>query len=1045
MKRTDLGAHSRRPPLSRRRSRLTQMTSIVGLLSALLAAATTTWEISPAHAATCGAETLTGSGTVADPYRVSTPAQLAAIGTGDCDLGKAYRQEADIAVSGSWTPIGTDGAPFTGVYDADDHVVTGMTVTGTSFVGMFGAIEGASISDLTLSGTVSATGPYVGMLAGVATTSAITGVTVTATVSATTTGHAYVGGILGRGYDVTVSGATMNGSVEVLGGERVGGLIGFTAGLTTVRDSTNHAPVDALRTLGGLIGETSGTLGLDRATNTAAITGSSSSIGGLIGFHDAQSSGLNDLHNTGEVIAGSIYAGGLIGQIDDALSIERGTNDGSVTGTDSVGGFIGYSEDDTLVEIRNSINNGDVTASASSSDAGGFIGYTDTDVAIANSTNSARVVGDGDVGGFIGEYDYDDADLVTITSSSNFGDVVGSSDTGGFIGYSDDTTVITDSQNWGAITGSSDVGGLIGDATEDATITDSSNHGSVTGTSSDIGGFIGDSDGNAFITGGSNTAAISGPNNVGGLIGLMTNDVQVTGSINTGTVSAIADDAGGLVGEVDDNLTVAASRSLGPVTGDNNVGGIAGFIISGYTILIDATFVRAAITATTSAAGGLVGQGTDFTITDSYTSGSVTAGTSTAGGIVGAATNGVFINTYSSATVTTPSASGALAASAVGSTVTASFWNAGLSGVASSPIGTAATLSDPATFSSASWKIIEGWAPYVAGTTVWGICPEVNDNTPYLLWEYSYSVCDGSVLVVPPPPASTSRSTPQVVVGENPTDEASGAVAVSRLVDYAPVVFLISRDAPADALVAAAGGANAGGPVLVTDIDTVPPATLTEIERLGAVRIVIVGGTQRISTDVETFLRNRYRPATVERLAGEDRSATAVDVTTRQFRASTGVDVVYLAASDAPADAVIAAAQGAPVLYTHRTSIPEVTQGELTRLNPDRIVIVGGPVRVAASVLVALSDAFPNADVSRFGGGDRYETAALLADTARTRVMLVDGRLERVDSITPAAVANLIDTTLLLTRPTCAPIPTSRLLESRTIVNIGDVGTRPCS
>ena len=77
--------------------------------------------------------------------------------------------------------------------------------------------------------------------------------------------------------------------------------------------------------------------------------------------------------------------------------------------------------------------------------------------------------------------------------------------------------------------------------------------------------------------------------------------------------------------------------------------------------------------------------------------------------------------------------------------VTASFWDSQTTGQSSSAGGTGGTtaeLTSIATFQSAGWAIVPGWAAFNTGGPVWGICPAVNDGYPYLLWEYSVAPCD---------------------------------------------------------------------------------------------------------------------------------------------------------------------------------------------------------------------------------------------------------------------------------------------------------------
>ena len=94
-----------------------------------------------------------------------------------------------------------------------------------------------------------------------------------------------------------------------------------------------------------------------------------------------------------------------------------------------------------------------------------------------------------------------------------------------------------------------------------------------------------------------------------------------------------------------------------------------------------------------------------------------------------------------------------------------------------------------------------------------------------------------------------------------------------------------------------------------------------------------------------------------------------------------GADVVYVANGGGFADALsggpAAGVAGGPVLLVGGNDVPDATQDELSRLQPSQIVILGGPGAVGAGVEATLHSFAPN--VRRIGGGDRYETSALVS------------------------------------------------------------------
>lgn len=95
----------------------------------------------------------------------------------------------------------------------------------------------------------------------------------------------------------------------------------------------------------------------------------------------------------------------------------------------------------------------------------------------------------------------------------------------------------------------------------------------------------------------------------------------------------------------------------------------------------------------------------------------------------------------------------------------------------------------------------------------------------------------------------------------------------------------------------------------------------------------------------------------VDRVAGATRFDTAVAVSQEFYPG--GADVVYLVTvadfPDALAAGGAASAAPGPVLYTNRDTVPAVTLAEVRRLDPDRVVVVGGTGVVSDAVVAAVS------------------------------------------------------------------------------------------
>lgn len=119
----------------------------------------------------------------------------------------------------------------------------------------------------------------------------------------------------------------------------------------------------------------------------------------------------------------------------------------------------------------------------------------------------------------------------------------------------------------------------------------------------------------------------------------------------------------------------------------------------------------------------------------------------------------------------------------------------------------------------------------------------------------------------------------------------------------------------------------------------------------------------------------------IERLAGSDRYATAVKIS-QEF--ASGVERVYLATGLNYADALsagpAAAHDGGPLLLTAPDHLPDAVRAEITRLDPDEVVLVGGTSAISEAVEQEVADLGPTP--IRIAGADRYDTSAQIADFA---------------------------------------------------------------
>lgn len=209
-----------------------------------------------------------------------------------------------------------------------------------------------------------------------------------------------------------------------------------------------------------------------------------------------------------------------------------------------------------------------------------------------------------------------------------------------------------------------------------------------------------------------------------------------------------------------------------------------------------------------------------------------------------------------------------------------------------------------------------------------------------------------------------------------------------------PVAFVVTTANYPDGLAAGPAGARLNGPVLFTNGTSVPAATRTELTRLRPGRIYVVGGTRAISEDVRTALAG-LSSGGARRVSGADRYATAAAVSRLSY--PSGTPIAYVATGqnwpDALTGGTAAGVQSAPLLLTNSTNLSPSTRTELERLNPSRIMVLGGTGAISTGVANQLAAI---AVTERVSGSDRYATGLAVSKRVfganRAGVVVATGR-----------------------------------------------------
>jgi len=217
------------------------------------------------------------------------------------------------------------------------------------------------------------------------------------------------------------------------------------------------------------------------------------------------------------------------------------------------------------------------------------------------------------------------------------------------------------------------------------------------------------------------------------------------------------------------------------------------------------------------------------------------------------------------------------------------------------------------------------------------------------------------------------------------------AVAVSQeaFADGAETVVLARADDYPDALAGGPFAVRLDAPILLSARNELSPATADEISRLGARRVVMLGGEAALRPEVVAGLVG-LGVTDIDRVSGPNRFATAAEIARRIG----GSEVFVTEGSnadpsrgwpDAMSAAPYAAFLGRPILLVSTDTLPQETLQALDDLRATDATLVGGAMAISPAVEQAVRATGAAGD--RLAGETRYETSRLVAQAGVTSGM----------------------------------------------------------
>ena len=292
--------------------------------------------------------------------------------------GDTVKLLKDITLTETWTPIGTENAPFKGTFDGQGYTITNLKIDSGDYTGLIGVLDAGTVKNVKFASVnISTTGTDVG---------------------------AAVGRIINNGKVENVQ--VLSGSVS--GAKRVGGVVGCIKAYGSVADCSNAATVSATTyTVGGIVGaayytETGKAMQISGCTNTGAVTSDGVGAGGIVGLSAAHVTGCE---NSAAVTGTGTSIGGIVGEQKSYGSVTNCTNSAAVTnistdpttsyGTGGIIGWLRYHgtgeasayEVSAIISVTGNSNSGSVNGD---NDAGGIIGTCYNSAVVTKNANTAE-------------------------------------------------------------------------------------------------------------------------------------------------------------------------------------------------------------------------------------------------------------------------------------------------------------------------------------------------------------------------------------------------------------------------------------------------------------------------------------------------------------------------------------------------------------------------------------------------------------------------------------------------------------------------------
>ncbi|HBG4727283.1 TPA: cell wall-binding protein Cwp10 [Clostridioides difficile] len=186
---------------------------------------------------------------------------------------------------------------------------------------------------------------------------------------------------------------------------------------------------------------------------------------------------------------------------------------------------------------------------------------------------------------------------------------------------------------------------------------------------------------------------------------------------------------------------------------------------------------------------------------------------------------------------------------------------------------------------------------------------------------------------------------------------------------------------------------------------------------------------------------------TVKKLKGADRFETAIKISQSGWTKSDTVVIVNgedKSMVDGLTATPLASVKNSPILLSSNEKLPQKTVEELKRLNPSKVIVIGGNNSMPNSVVEAIKAVNSKISVQRIDGDTRYQTSINIAKeidkTNNVSKLYIGAGNGEADSLSIASLAGKEKTPIVLTQKDGVDNEAEQFIKSNKVSNIYFIG-----